>query len=99
MVRVIYRWQVPPENFDEFKRTWTQTTNGIHESVSGALGSFMLRSHEDETEVLTIARWKTLESWEAFWGNQNPSQMKGMGALGKRVSVQVMEEIDDFTRY
>ena len=98
MVRVIYRWQVKSENFEEFKRIWSVTTNRIHESVAGAQGSFMLRSFENETEVLTIARWDSLESWESFWGNENPKEMGAMRKLGERISVDVFEEIEDHTR-
>ena len=66
MVRVVYRWQVAPQDFEAFKETWRTTTNRIHESVAGAQGSFMLRSFENESEVITIAKWDSLESWENF---------------------------------
>lgn len=98
MVRVIYRWQVNTEDFKEFKKIWSRTTNRIHESVAGAQGSFMLRSFENETEVLTIAKWDSLESWRSFWGNKNPKEMEAMRKLGKRISAEVFEEIEDHTR-
>ncbi|WP_237113785.1 hypothetical protein [Pseudoalteromonas rubra] len=44
MFRVIYQWQVPSENMTEFRTTWQVTTDEIHSSVGGALGSFMLQS-------------------------------------------------------
>ena len=98
MIRVVYRWRVAEENFEEFKALWRATTNGIHESVEGALGSFMLRSIEDKTEVTTIAKWDSYASWQAFWGNQNPEQMQAMRALGERISAEAFEEIEDHTR-
>ena len=98
MVRVIYRWKVKPQNFNEFKNIWSNTTNRIHDSVAGAQGSFMLKSLENETEVLTIAKWDSLESWKTFWGNENPKEMEAMRKLGKRISAEVFEEIEDFTR-
>ncbi len=98
MVRVIYRWQVKVENFDQFKKIWRRTTNRIHESVTGAQGSFMLRSIENETEVLTIAKWNSLSAWKSFWGNENPKEMEAMKKLGKRISVTAFEEIEDHTR-
>lgn len=52
MIRVIYKWRVEEEDFIAFKEIWTRTTNSIHEAVPGALGSFLLRSPEDKTEVL-----------------------------------------------
>ena len=78
MIRVVYRWRVAEEDFPRFREAWTHTTNRIHETVPGALGSFMLRGPEDKTEVLTVAKWDAMESWKAFWGAENPSQMVGM---------------------
>lgn len=98
MIRVVYRWKVKQENFASFKEMWTRTTNHIHETVPGALGSFMLRSHENKTEVLTVAKWDSVENWKAFWGAENPSEMEGMREIGERISVTVYDEVDDFTR-
>ncbi len=98
MIRVVYRWHVAPENFKEFEKIWSTTTNRIHESVLGAFGSFMLRSFENETEVVTIAKWDSLESWKNFWGNENPKEMEAMRKLGKRISAEVFEEMGDHTR-
>ena len=98
MIRVIYRWQVAPENFEAFKSTWSVTTNRIHETVPGALGSFMLRARESESEVLTVAKWDSIESWKTFWGNTNPKEMEGMRKLGKRISIETYDEIEDHTR-
>ena len=98
MVRVMYRWRVAPQDFEEFKKTWRLTTNRIHESVTGAQGSLMLRSLESESEVITIAKWDSLESWKEFWGNENPKDMQAMRRLGKRISVEAFEEIEDHTR-
>lgn len=65
-VRIIYRWQVAPENFEAFQETWRATTNHIHDTVPGAKGSFLLRSSESPTEVLTVAKWDNLASWTKF---------------------------------
>ena len=97
MIRVIYRWQVELENFEEFKRVWSVTTNQIHESVPGALGSFMLQACESKSEVLTVAKWDSIESWKKFWGNKNPKEMEEMQMLGKRISVEIYDEIEDYT--
>lgn len=98
MIRVIYKWRVEEEDFVSFKEVWTRTTNSIHEVVPGALGSFLLRSPEDKTEVLTVAKWDSLESWKVFWGTENPSEMVGMREIGERISVTVYDEVDDFTK-
>lgn len=98
MIRVVYRWQVEAEDFEAFRDTWRHTTNRIHTTVAGALGSFILRSFDQESEVITVAKWDSLESWQAFWDENSPSQMDGLRALGKRVSVDVYQEIEDQTR-
>lgn len=98
MIRIIYRWQVAPRNFKQFRQAWRDTTNNIHESVPGARGSFMLKSPADESAVVTIAKWDSLESWQKFWGDADPVEMKGLSALGKRISVEVFEEVEDHTR-
>lgn len=58
----------------------------------------MLRSCEKETEVLTIAKWDSLEAWKDFWGNENPEEMEAMRRLGRRISTEVFEEVEDHTR-
>lgn len=98
MVRVIYRWKVESENFEDFQKAWSEATNRIHESVAGAKGSFMLRSYENETDVRTIAKWDSVESWKHFWGNKNPKDMETMRKLGKLISVEIFKEILNFTR-
>ena len=97
MIRVIYRWEVRPKDFEDFRRVWTTITNRVHESVPGALGSFMLRSSDSDSEVLTVAKWESMESWKKFWGQKNPEEMQEMRKLGKRVSVEAYDEVDDHT--
>ena len=99
MIRVVYRWRVEVENFEEFQKIWSNTTNMIHENVSGALGSFMLKGCEDKKEILTIAKWDCLESWKKFYEGADPKEMQGMRKLGERISVEVYDEVDDFTRW
>ena len=98
MIRVVYCWKVEEENFANFQEIWSRTTNGIHETVPGALGSFMLRSAVDKTEVMTVAKWDSMESWKEFWGSENPSEMVEMRKIGERISATAYDEIDDFTR-
>ena len=98
MIRIIYSWQVPPENLELFIATWKRTTNRIHEEVEGARGSFMLQNEENPTAIKTIARWDSLDHWKQFWQDSNPSQMHSMRDLGERISVEVFKEVDDFTR-
>ncbi|WP_190809279.1 antibiotic biosynthesis monooxygenase [Flagellimonas sp. S3867] len=98
MIRIIYNWKVAPKNLELFIETWKRTTNRIHEEVEGARGSFMLQNHEDSTIIKTIARWDSLEDWKKFWNEGNHSQMGSMHDLGKRVSIEIFKEVDDFTK-
>ncbi|WP_431122302.1 antibiotic biosynthesis monooxygenase family protein [Flagellimonas flava] len=97
MIRIIYSWKVAPENLDAFIKTWTRTTNKIHEEVKGAQGSFMLQGEADGSQIKTIAKWDSLEDWQQFWNDSKPTQMQSMHDLGERVSVEIFKEVDDFT--
>ncbi|GAB4344884.1 MAG: hypothetical protein Kow006_01380 [Gammaproteobacteria bacterium] len=98
MVRVIYRWQVEPEQFEAFRSAWRRVTDQIHERVEGALGSALLRSCETESEVLTIAKWDSLAAWKRFWGAADPAQMQALRQHGIRLSAEAFEVIEDRTR-
>jgi len=97
MIRIIYSWKVEPEKLDLFIETWQKTTTKIHEEVSGARGSFMLHSQSDECEIKTVARWNSTEDWQNFWENAQHKNMQSMHELGERISVEIFDEIDDFT--
>ena len=98
MIRIIYSWKVKPEKVAPFIEAWKRTTNLIHDHVEGARGSFMLQNNEDTKDIKTIARWDSLKDWEKFWHDTNGNQMRSMHDLAEQVSVEVFDEIDDFTR-
>ena len=98
MIRIIYNWRVEPKNLEQFIAIWKKTTNKIHKEIKGARGSFMLQNNTDTKEIKTIARWDSLEDWKRFWQDSKPAQMSAMHDLGQRISVEVFNEIDDFTR-
>lgn len=97
MVRVIYRWSVDQASLPAFLDAWRVTTRRIHSTVEGARGSFLLQEPGDPGEILTIARWDTVEDWRAFWKAEDPEEMRGMRSLGERVEVAVYDEFGDFT--
>ncbi|ELP4436169.1 antibiotic biosynthesis monooxygenase [Vibrio vulnificus] len=104
MFRVIYEWRVPVDKMDEFQKVWRSTTDSIHHTVEGALGSFMLNSIEKPEKVLTIAKWRSRQDWELFWENSNPEKMQKMQKMQKmreiaeRISVESFDEIEDRTK-
>ena len=98
MFRVVYEWRVAADKLDEFHNIWRSTTDGIHQSVDGALGSFMIRSADTPEKVLTIAKWRSREDWQRFWGNSNPEKMQQMRDIAERVSFEAFDEIEDRTR-
>ena len=98
MIRIIYSWKVEPQNLGPFIETWKKTTNNIHEEVKGARGSFMIQNKKEKGKIKTVARWNSLQDWKKFWKESKHTQMGKMHELGKRVSVEVFKEIDDFTK-
>ena len=97
MIRIIYEWQVKPEDVAAFCEAWKLATTRIHEAIAGARGSVLLQDRSCAGRILTIARWDSIAAWESFWKTANPSQMLKMRALGQRVSVVAYDEFADFT--
>ena len=98
MIRVIYRWKVSPENREQFTNAWRQTTNLIHQMVDGANGSILMTSLNNKSEMITMAKWSSLEEWKQFWGNANPKELYKLNQLAERLSVEVFEEVEDQTK-
>ena len=97
MVRIIYRWRVQEADQSKFKSAWAKATTAIRDSTVGARGSVLLRSHQDPTEYITIARWDKIEDWQAFWEDSAQAEMQEMHSLAKRISAEAYEEIEDHT--
>ena len=97
MIRIIYKWRVQEADETTFRAAWAKATTTIRENTSGARGSFLLHSHENPTEFVTIARWDTLEDWQAFWKDSTRTEMQTMHSLAERISVEVYEELEDHT--
>ena len=97
MIRVIYRWKVQHGEEEKFKTAWAKATTTIRASTDGARGSLLLRSCQDPTEFITIARWSRIEDWKAFWDGSIPSSMQQMHTLAQRLSVEAYDEVEDHT--
>lgn len=98
MFHVIYKWSVPSESKDAFLESWQQTTNHIHETVEGALGSFCIEAADDPQIILTIAKWQTREQWEAFIDTAKTGPMKNMHRLAQRISAEGFYQLGDQTK-
>lgn len=97
MVRIIYRWRVRVDNEVKFRDAWARATIAIRENTSGARGSVLLKSFEDSTVFITVARWESLEAWQAFWRRSSRPEMNAMHAVAERLSEEAFDEIEDHT--
>ena len=97
MIQVIYRWRVPEDRQKAFLAAWEKTTCAIREATEGAMGSFCVVGVEEPTEVLTIAKWQSLEQWQRFVEDAKLTSMKEMHDLGERVSAKAYVQKGDFT--
>ena len=91
MIRVIYRWQVDPEAQDGFLGWWHDGTLAIRRDRTGALGSTLLRSHDDASCFTAVARWQSRADLEAFWAASTAQAVPGVGLA----TVEIFDEIDD----
>lgn len=86
MIRIVYRWNVPPENQEAFIAAWNKTTVAIRETINGAKGSELLVGQDDSNLILTIANWDELEQWRDFMKSEHKKTMSAMHSLGKFLS-------------
>lgn len=94
VIRVIYRWSVDSDRRDAFAAWWHSGTLRIRDSQPGALGSALLRPLEDQSHLVAVARWESLEDLERFWGQPAGESFAG----SKLESAEVFEELDDLSR-
>lgn len=93
MIRVIYEWQVQPENLEAFSEAWQQTTTLVREVYPGAHGSSLLKDSKDVNTVLTVARWNSEDDWRNFWSSDNPPEVTQMSKLARLKNIKIYEEI------
>jgi heme-degrading monooxygenase HmoA len=97
VIRAIYRWHVQPGKEDTFVAAWMQGTQAIRDTIKGAQGSVLLRSHHQPAEFIAVARWESLEDWQAFGHAQIPAPeaFERLSAVSTLVSTEVGDEILD----
>ena len=93
MIRVIYRWSVPPEAESDFLTWWHDGTMSIRNSHDGAMGSTLLRSTEAPTTFVAVARWRSREHLARFRRTAGVRPFAG----ATLETIEVFEEIDDLT--
>jgi heme-degrading monooxygenase HmoA len=93
MIRVLYHWRVSPEAAAGFPGWWHDGTVHIRSSNRGALGSTLLRSHDDPSLFVGVARWESVETLESFRQAMGTIQFDG----AELESIQVFQELDDLT--
>ena len=97
MIRVVYRWKVQNSGVAEFVEHWRKTTQAIHETTDGALGSFCLQDIEHEDEISTVALWRTEEQWRRFIGTADRTSMSRMHELATQLSARPYRQLGDET--
>jgi heme-degrading monooxygenase HmoA len=97
MIRAIYRWQVKPGEEDTFVTAWSQGTRAIRARIKGAQGSLLLRNSREPSEFIAVARWDSLEDWQAFAKGEmsDVEAFERMTAVSTLVSTEVGDEIQD----
>ncbi len=91
-VRVLYRWRVAKEKWDEFASWWHAGTLNIRASYPGALGSTLCRPAGDDDHLVAIARWKSENDLVQFWGHNRGDSPFPEAVLE---SAEVFAEIDN----
>ena len=99
MIRAIYRWQVQPGGEAIFVAAWRHGTRAIRARIRGAQGSVLLRNHQQPAEFIAIARWDSVEDWQAFSMADilavDAEAFQRMAAVSTLVSTEVGEELED----
>jgi heme-degrading monooxygenase HmoA len=102
MIRVIYHWKVVPGREQDFAAAWSAVTRVLQATTAGAGGSILMRSHSDPLEFIAMARWDSLEAWQAFHHAGPPSapELKEASAAMKAASAgglaswEIYDELD-----
>lgn len=97
MIRVMYRWKVNPGQEAVFAKAWTQGTKLIRATVKGARGSLLLQSRKNPCEFVAIARWVSVEDWQAFRRGEKPDleSFRTAAAVSQMQAVEPLGEIRD----
>ncbi|MFL6707268.1 MAG: antibiotic biosynthesis monooxygenase family protein [Massilia sp.] len=65
MIRVVYRWTVDSAGADAFVTAWWEATRYIQQACPGARGSVLLKNATQPDVYIAMARWDSLDAWQA----------------------------------
>ena len=65
VIRVVYRWTVDRPQAEAFVTAWREATRHIQQAWPAAHGSFLLKSTLEPDVYLAVARWDSVEAWQA----------------------------------
>ncbi len=91
-IRVIYRWRVERQRWDDFAAWWHEGTLRIRASHPGALGSTLCQPAQDDEHLVGIARWKSEDDLVRFWGDVAGDSQFPEAVLE---STEILGEIDN----
>ena len=94
VIRVIYRWTVPTAEQHEFAQWWHERTSEIRDSEPGAMGSALLRSTNDDSTMIGIARWQSVDHLNDFRRRVGSIRY----AAASLDTIEIFDEVDDLTR-
>lgn len=100
MIRVVYRWNVDSHQADAFAAAWWEATRHIQRAWPAAQGSVLLRSRAEANVVIAVARWNSIEAWEASRQGASvvpaPVLERMLAAATGPASYEVFDEVADW---
>lgn len=62
MITFMYRWNIPPEQREEFKRNWEELTREVREKY----GMHTATLYECNGDLLSVTHWPSEQVWEQW---------------------------------
>jgi heme-degrading monooxygenase HmoA len=93
VLRVLYHWNVEPQDAREFGEAWAEVTLAMRRTHPGARGSALMQSRSDERLFVAMAEWTSLAEWQATRGATPaaPAAEERMKKSGRFVRFELLE--------
>lgn len=97
MIRIMSRWTLKPGHEQGFAQAWTQGAKIIRSTVKGPRGCLLLQSRQNPCAFVAIARWVSVEDWQAFrrGGPPNLESFRTAAAVSQLQAVEPLSEVRD----